>query len=191
MALLVALSVRRRLLACVALVVLSCGLLGLLLARPVSGVRLADARARWAGRSFSDYRLVVEEQTNTGRCGQDVRIRDEQIRQVFANDCVRLPSWTISNIFTWTEQLSEYKSRCYPSDITCVCFSIYTTEAVYNAPLGYPQSVTYRWELQPNFGYLNHWKRLWESGELPTCKNISRRDGDYITITVVSLTPLP
>jgi Family of unknown function (DUF6174) len=179
------------LLAYVALGVASCGLGALLLKQPSIDDQLTAARARWATRPFSNYRLVVEEQINAGRCGQDVRVQDEQIREVFGNGCVRQANWTIDNLFTWAEQHGDYKSRCYPSDVTCVCFSIYTTHVSFDPQLGYPQSVTYPWELEPNWGYANHWRRLWLNGELPTCRNISRRAGDHITVTVVTLTPLP
>jgi hypothetical protein len=175
----------------VAIGIAGCGLGALLQDRTDSDAQLAVARARWAARSFSSYRLVVEEETNGGGCGQDVRVQNEQIRQVFRNGCVRSPNWTINNLFTWVEQQSDYKSRCYPSDVTCVCFSIYTTHASFDPHLGYPQRITYRWELEPNWGYLNHWRRLWLTGEPPSCRNISRRGGDHITVTVIALTPLP
>jgi hypothetical protein len=178
------------LLACVALGAAGCGLGALLLDGPAADTQLAAARARWAARPFSSYRLVVDEETNDGHCGLDVRVQDEQIRQVFRNGCGRLPNWTL-NLFTWAEQHADYKSRCYPSDVTCVCFSIYTTRTSFDPQLGYPQSVSYRWELEPNWGYRNHWRRLWSEGELPTCRNISRRAGDHITVTVVAMTPLP
>jgi hypothetical protein len=183
-------SVLWLLLACAALAA-GCGLGTSLLGGPALDAQLAAARERWAARPFSSYRLVVEEETNTGRCGQDVRVQDEQIRQVFRNGCVRMPNWTVSNLFTWAEQHSDFKSRCYPSDVTCVCFSIYTTRASFDPGLGYPQSITYRWELAPNWSYLNHWRRLWLNGEAPSCRNISRRAGDHITVKVVALTPSP
>ena len=184
-------SVLWLLLACVALGGAGCGLGALLLDGAATGAQLVAARERWAARSFSSYRLVVEEETNAGHCGLDVRVQHEQIRQVFRNGCGRLPNWTVGNLFTWAEQHGDYKSRCYPSDVTCVCFSIYTTQTSFDPQLGYPQSVTYRWDLEPNWGYANHWRRLWLNGELPTCRNISRRAGDHITVTVVALTPLP
>jgi hypothetical protein len=190
----VALHARSRsgwlLLACVVLSMAGCGVATLLLDQPSIGTQLIAARERWAARSFSSYRLVVDEQTNAGRCGQDVRVQDERIREIFSNNCVRLANWTINNLFTWAEQHGDYKSRCYPSDVTCVCFSIYTTRASFDPQLGYPQSITYRWELEPNWAYYNHWRRLWLNGELPTCRNISSRTSDHITLTVVALTPI-
>ncbi|HEY3230636.1 MAG TPA: hypothetical protein VGJ87_15535, partial [Roseiflexaceae bacterium] len=147
----------KALLAVIALGVAGCGLIGMLIDRPSSGTRLAEAKARWVARPFSEYRLVIQEQTRGGTCDQDVQIQDEQIQRVFQNGCVRLPSWTISNLFTWAEQLADYKIRCYPTDVTCVCHAIYTKHAVFDPHLGYPQSVIYEWQLQPNWAYLNHW----------------------------------
>jgi hypothetical protein len=163
---------------------------------PVAGVagqasELAAAKARWKARSFSGYRLVVQEETNASSCRQAVEIRDEQIVRVLLNRCGRLPSWTVSNLFTWAEQAGNPSSRCYPSTVTCVCHQAYSLRASYDAMLGYPQSISQAWSLRLNWAYLGHWKRLWRTGQLPDCANVSRFAERYVTISVVSLTPLP
>ena len=148
------------------------------------------AKARWAARSFSSYQLVIQEETNAGSCRQAVEIRDEQIARVLLNRCVRLPSWTVNNLFTWAEQAGDPSSRCYPSTVTCVCYQAYSLRASYDPTLGYPQSITQAWSLHLNWAYLGHWQRFWRTGQLPDCANVSRFAERYVTITVVSLTPL-
>jgi hypothetical protein len=148
------------------------------------------ARARWDARSFANYQLVVQEETEASSCHQVSEIRAEKIDRVLQNRCVRLPSWTVSNLFLWAEQASAVPSRCYPSAVTCVCYKVYSLRTNYDPLLGYPQRVTHAWSLRLNWAYLGHWKRLWRTGELPTCANIARFDEGYVTVTVVSLTPL-
>jgi hypothetical protein len=170
---------------------LICGGLWMLPRRSAPDMALTTAKARWAARGFASYRLVVREETRGGGCQQDVTIDHEQIRSVALNRCVHIPSWTVSNLFTWFERLEPYASRCYPTPVACVCHMIYTTHASYDAELGYPERVTYAWRLQTNWGYRGHWERIWQTGELPSCDHVARFASGYITITVVSLTPLP
>jgi hypothetical protein len=186
-------SARRAILAIVALGLLGGAALGLfvLLGASDDPAQRATARAQWATRTFSSYQLLIEEETTAGRCEQELRITDEQIRQVSHNSCVRLPTWTISNLFTWADQLEDGRARCFPTNVTCACYTIYTARASYDAQLGYPRTITYRWNLRPNWGYTNHWRRLWERGELPDCQRVSRFAEGYITINVLALTPLP
>jgi hypothetical protein len=148
------------------------------------------ARARWDARSFSNYQLVVQEQTEASTCRQASEIRAEKIDRVLQNRCVRLPSWTVSNLFLWAEQTSAAPSRCYPSAVTCVCYKVYNLRTNYDPLLGYPQSITHAWSLRLNWSYFGHWERLWRTGELPSCRHIARFSEGYVTVTVVSLVPL-
>jgi hypothetical protein len=187
------LSARKSIAALVALGLLGGAALGLLalFEPPSADAQLAEARAHWAARSFSAYRLLIEEETTAGRCQQELRIQDEQIRQVALNSCVRLPTWTVSNLFTWAGQLEDGRTRCFPTNVTCACYTIYSARASYDAQLGYPRTITYQWNLRPNWGYANHWQRLWERGEIPDCQRVSRFAEGHITISVVALSPLP
>jgi hypothetical protein len=151
---------------------------------------LAAAKARWAARPFTRYQLEVQEETDASSCRQTVEVHDEKIARVLANRCVRLPSWTVSNLFTWAEQPSEPSSRCYPSAITCVCLKSYSLRASYDPLLGYPRSITHAWSLSLNWAYLGHWKRLWRTGELPACANVARFVEGHISVSVVALTPI-
>jgi hypothetical protein len=163
------------------------------LALKVGGAQNSDfviARARWEARSFANYQLVVQEETEASSCRQASEIRAEKIDRVLQNRCVRLPSWTVSNLFLWAEQASSVPSRCYPSAVTYVCYKVSNLHTSYDPLLGYPQRVTHAWSLRLNWAYMGHWKRLWRTGELPTCANIARFEQGYVTIRVVSLVPL-
>jgi hypothetical protein len=168
---------------------LACALLAPAAGGPAYASDLAAAKARWAARPFSAYRLVVREQTNASSCRQAVEVRDEKIDRVLENRCVRLPSWTVTNLFTWAEQSSDPASRCYPSAITCVCHKTYSLRADYDPLLGYPRSIIHAWSLRLNWAYLGHWKRLWRTGELPACANVARFVEGYVSVSVVSLVP--
>jgi hypothetical protein len=148
------------------------------------------ARARWDARSFSSYQLVVQEETEASSCRQASEIHAEKIDRVLQNRCVRLPSWTVSNLFLWAEHTSAAPARCYPSAVTCVCHKVYSLRTNYDPLLGYPQSVTHAWSLRLNWAYLGHWKRLWRTGELPSCAHVARFAEGYVNVTVVSLVPL-
>jgi len=174
----------------IAAALLACALLAPVAGGPAYESEFVAARARWQARPFSGYQLVVQEETNASSCRQSVEVRDERIERVLQNRCVRLPSWTVSNLFTWGEQSSTAGLRCYPSAITCVCHKSYSLTASYDPVLGYPRSITHSWSLRLNWAYLGHWKRLWRTGELPDCANVARFVEGFVTVTVVSLTPI-
>jgi hypothetical protein len=173
----------------VAGVLMACAVLALLVG-DVRASELGAAMARWDARSFANYQLVVQEETEASSCRQASEIRAEKIDRVLLNRCVRLAGWTVSNLFLWAEQASAVPSRCYPSAVTCVCYKVYSQHISYDPLLGYPQVVTQAWHLRLNWAYMPHWQRLWSTGELPTCANIARIGEGYVTITVVSLVPL-
>jgi len=170
---------------------LACGILAALATRAAPVDDIASARERWAAHPFRHYRLVVNEETAASSCRQDVQIENEQITSVELNECVRIPSWTVSNLFAWAAGLDPYSSRCYPSAVTCVCHAIYTAQTRFDPQFGYPQQIAHRWNLKTNWAYFGHWERLWRTHELPDCSGVSHRLTDHITVTVVSLTQLP
>ena len=75
-------------------------------AAPAYSPELVAAKARWQARSFTNYQLMVQEETEASSCRQASEIRAEKIERVLLNRCVRLPSWTVSNLFLWAEQAS-------------------------------------------------------------------------------------
>jgi hypothetical protein len=71
-----------------------------------------------------------------------------------------------------------------------VCHKTYSLRADYDPLLGYPRSIIHAWSLRLNWAYLGHWKRLWRTGELPACANVARFVEGYVSISVLSLTPI-
>ncbi|MDQ2997018.1 MAG: hypothetical protein M3R61_08195 [Chloroflexota bacterium] len=131
------------------------GVVGALLAcavlAPAMGGQASEflmAKARWDARAFTSYQLVVQEETEASSCRQASEIRAERIDRVLQNRCVRLPSWTVSNLFLWAEQSSSLPARCYPSAVTCVCYKVNSLRTTYDPLLGYPQRVTHAWSLR-------------------------------------------
>ncbi len=179
------------LLALAAGLALACALLATLAGWLAGGDELGAARERWASRPLARYRLVVSEETSAGGCRQDVRVQNERIVAVLQNQCVRVASWTVSNLFAWAAGLDRRSTRCYPTDVTCVCHAIYSAEARYDPQLGYPRQITYQWRLETNWAYAGHWERMVRAHELPNCVSVARRVGGYISVTVLSLTPEP
>ncbi|KPV47750.1 hypothetical protein SE17_41780 [Kouleothrix aurantiaca] len=172
-------------------VLLDCAGLGALGMRRAGDTALAAARARWNARALAHYRLVVRETTGAGACQQDLEIDAERIVAVRQNQCVRVPSWTVANLFTWVASMRQQDSGCYPSPVTCVCHIRYAIEAHYDPEMGYPLDATYLWHLETNWAYWGHWERFLRTYELPDCAAVSRRTAGAITISVVKLTPLP
>jgi hypothetical protein len=169
---------------------LACGLIGALAGRAAPNTGLVAARARWDTRTFNRYQLAVQEETPAGGCRQELQIQDERIVAVVQNQCVRLPSWTVSNLFTWAAGLNDHVVRCYPSDVACVCHATYTAHASFDPQLGYPHQITYQWKLQTNWAYFGHWERMLRTHELPNCEQTSRSAAGYIAVTVISITPI-
>lgn len=170
---------------------LACSGLGLLLGFPTTDRQLAAARQRWQLHGFSAYRLTVNEETESSSCRQSLEIQNERVRSVLLNECGRPASWTVPNLFTWTAQPGRFDSRCYPSGVTCVCYMVFSTQAIYNPDLGYPQRVTYQWRLIPNLAHPRHWQRLLLLGALPECQTVSRFAEGHITLSVTELSRIP
>lgn len=175
-------------LACAAL---ACLALGGLAERQARAGALARAQARWQAHAPARYRLVVDEQTASDICRQELQVEAERIVAAPLNECGRVPSWTVSSLFGWAAGHSRDQSRCYPSEVTCVCYSVYRASARYDPQLGFPVQLSYRWHLETNWAYMGHWERMLRAHELPDCAAVSRRVGDFVTITVRSLTRLP
>jgi hypothetical protein len=169
---------------------LLCGAAGLVLmnrpAQQDSG--LAQAQALWLARPFTDYQLAVVEKTQRSICLQDVEVQDEQVHQVSLNRCTHPTTWTVNRLFDWIAQLEQSTSNCFPGPGICACRTTKTTQITYDAQFGYPQSIVYEWQMQPNWTHPDYWRHVWWDKRVPSCS----RNGFGGTQTVtVSLTPLP
>jgi hypothetical protein len=168
-------------------------ILGYLVLRPSPaaplGASLPVARNRWTSRPFDSYQLVIQEDTKGGSCGQAVEVEEERVRAVLWNNCQHSANWTITNLFNWITQNEIPSAECYPSPGRCACEPIVVTRADYNAQLGYPRTIFYSWTLRRRLESPDYWKYVWWTKDVPDCGY--RELGGPVTITVVSLTPLP
>lgn len=144
--------------------------------------RLTAARAQWALRPFDSYRLVVEE--TAVRCRQDVEVRSEVVYRRFSNSCRTVP-WTVTGLFSLAEQNHSTRYPCV--DRGCACDTVMTARVFYDARLGYPSRLEFRWSIAPNVSHPDFWRQLLAEGALPRCRTLSYSQ----TIQVVSLTPAP
>lgn len=146
-----------------------------------------SAQARWAARSFSGYRIMVQIKYANTTCFQELEIRDEQVQRLFHDTCKMswLSSLTVARMFQLSERI-EFAPECYPSSEPCPCQRTRVGFVDYDAELGYPHVISYRRLVRPNLLHLDYWKRLWQSRELPDCTAISRN----LSIEVQSLMPL-
>jgi hypothetical protein len=164
--------------------VLGCTALGLLLepaANPVNVLELASARSRWAARSFSEYRLVIED--DNGQCHQNVAIQDETIVTRFQNDC-RFQPRTVTNLFRLIEAIQPSTYRCV--DYGCACDTVMSVRTAYDARFGYPTEITFQWNVKANWRNVDYWKYTWSTGHPPPCRVSNYRR----TTSVLSLTPI-
>jgi Family of unknown function (DUF6174) len=143
---------------------------GLLLWRSMgnAGERLDAARALWAGRPFQSYQIALFHQTNLGICEQEIVAQDERQTQALRNTCGQPPSWTVTKLFNWINELQNTPTRCYPDQIMCACQIRTSTVVTYDPELGYPQRIVYEWRKQPNLTNLDYWRSLTDQS-FPGC----------------------
>lgn len=165
----------------------SCGLLNLLTPTDAPVQQREAARARWAARPFSSYRIAIRIEFGGNTCTQELETRGEQLHRILTNNC-RL-SWlglsTVARLFEVSELLDR-PTPCYSSMQSCACYRVRQGSIPYDSQLGYPTTVVYRRDVQPNVTNAEYWRRLWDTRRVPTC-GPNRYD---VIITVTSLKPL-
>jgi len=133
------------------LLLLGCGLLGLVGLPEYPSARRVDAQSRWSTRPFSSYQIAVRVEYGGNTCMQTIETQGEQLSRIVRNDC-RL-SWlsllTVARLFEISERL-EHPAPCYAAGQTCSCYRIRSGEIAYDAHLGYPRLIAYRREVRPN-----------------------------------------
>jgi hypothetical protein len=143
---------------------------------------LAAAYARWSLRPFDTYRLVVEE--SAVRCRQDVAVRGEGVVKQFSDTCRTVP-WTVAGLFMLAERNHSTRYPCV--DQGCACDTVMTARVQYDAQLGYPNRLEFRWAIEPNLRHFDFWEHLLAERAVPQCRALAYSQ----TIQVVSLTPMP
>jgi len=179
---------RWALIASCSLLLMSCGLLGVMTWPKTPDIRRIEAQQRWAARPFTNYRVIVRVEFANNVCFQDLEAEGDRLRRIVRNTC--MTSWfsllTVARMFEIGERL-EWAPACYPSSLPCTCQTVRVGDIAYDERLGYPLAIMYSREIRPNWTRIDYWQHLWELKRLPSCGPLSRR----VNITVVSLTPLP
>lgn len=158
--------------------------------RPAQREELARARQQWNAQLLNDYRIVIQHQTRTGVCEQDLEVRDGQIHTVHRNQCNQPPNWTVSRLFDWVAQLEQPASICYPSTNQCTCRVSSIVRVSFDPQLGYPKHVRYDWGLRPYWENVQYWQSFLFDDDLTNCANRAR-GGGTVELSVVSLTLPP
>jgi hypothetical protein len=153
------------------LLISSVGVLFVLSGPVVARNGLALARERWEMRQFADYRLQIQQQTSTRICEQELIARGERAAETIRNSCGQPPTWTVSRLFNWIDELERAPVRCYPGPARCICQATARVQVIYDEELGYPQAIAYEWRRRPNYIQPAYWQSL-RDRSFPGCENI-------------------
>lgn len=172
-----------------ALTIAAAALLGAALAVAWAAVaprlELEQARARWAARPFSSYRLEVE-QTLATRCRYVIEVRESRIAAVGFNSCSQLIWWrdmpvrTVDGILA---DLAASAGRCAPGG--CRCAGVVGLAARFDPVLGYPSEARLSAEPAWRWLHLGFWRE--QLGPRPPCPP-SGYSG--LELTIKAVTPL-
>jgi hypothetical protein len=143
--------------------------------------RLHSAQSRWARREFSEYRMVLQD--DSGRCRQDVLVTDERVTQRLWNTC-RIPPRTVGSLFRLIEGTPPSRYPCV--EHRCACDTVVRVETDYDQALGYPRSIRFEWSVRASWHRLDYWGYVVSHGTLPTCRNTTFSRA----IHVLSLEPI-
>lgn len=175
------------LLLAVLLLVGSCVSIGMLSWSASPAQRRAEAQQRWVARAFASYRIAIRIEYGGNSCAQELETDGERLRRIVANSC--RVSWigvtTVARLFEISELLDR-PTPCYSSLQSCSCYRVVQGSVAYDPQLGYPTSIVYRRQVQPNVTDFEYWRRLLSTRRLPTCG-----PNNYdVTINVVALRPI-
>ena len=144
-------------------------------------LELRAARARWAARQLSHYRIELRYGA-LGYCRQRIEVENRRVAVVLENTCNE-PAPTVDQLFDQIERtIKTAQGRCGPNG--CACDGTISVVAEYDPLMGYPR--TKGLVLQPitRWRYPDYWtQRL--AGRLCSSLEISRQ-----IVTVVALEPL-
>lgn len=169
------------------LIITGCALMGMLSWSVSPAQRRAEAEQRWNARTFANYRIAIRIEYGNNACAQELETNGDRLRRIVANSC--RVSWigatTVARLFE-ISQLLDRPTPCYASMQSCSCYRVLQGSVAYDAQLGYPTTIVYRREVQPNVTNPEYWKRLWSTRRVPTCGPTNYD----VTISVVALSPI-
>ncbi|MDZ4720670.1 MAG: hypothetical protein SH847_19620 [Roseiflexaceae bacterium] len=155
---------------------LACVLLTLIM-RPSAEAQVQERRnavARWEKRTFSKYRMVLED----GNCTTDYEVVAEHVSWGYETPCGRGQARPVASLFALIE---PDRSVCVGTG--CPCERVTSLQVRYDTILGYPQRIIIRNQIWPN----------WQSGAfwnaLTTRQGNPCSGGNERVLTVRGLTP--
>jgi hypothetical protein len=115
------------------------------------GQERSNALARWEKRTFSRYRMVLED----ANCTTDYEVNAEHVAWGHEVPCGRGQARTVANLFAL---IVPNQSVCVGAG--CPCERITALQVRYDAILGYPQRIAIRTQLWPNWQSSIFWNAL-------------------------------
>ncbi|MFQ3632691.1 hypothetical protein [Roseiflexus sp.] len=148
--------------------------------------RRETAQQLWKSQSITSYHIVVRAFFAGRVCAQEIEVRGTR-QYVLRDTCNSswLSSLTVDRLFELSARL-EAGPECFPSQRDCVCQRVRAGSIEYHPDHGFPSTIGWRREMQPNWQHPAYWKRVWQTHELPNCASPVRS----LRLEVVSLTPL-
>lgn len=170
-----------------ALVLASCGLLGSLAGAQSPAQQRHVAQQRWQSRPFTNYRIAIRVEYGGNACAQELETEGEYLRRIVMNNC--RVGWigltTVTRLFE-ISALLDRPTPCYSSMQSCACYRVRQAAISYDPQLGFPTTIAYRREVQPNVTNPEYWRRLWDTRRVPRCGPANYN----VVIAVTSLRPL-
>jgi hypothetical protein len=161
---------------------LICGGATLLLTPSAEGAgdaELAAARARWAARPFTSYRMVIVDL----RCRMQIEVAGERVVSTTPSNCPQ-GSRSVDELFQLIERDGTVGIACAYSN--CSCDDVYHIRAHFDPQLGFPLRIEVRLTPTPNWRHPDYWAESFERRTLLRCDQV---EGSK-EIVVESLTPL-
>lgn len=169
------------------LIIAGCTLMGMLSWSVSPAQRRTEAQQRWEARAFTNYRIAIRIEYGGNACTQELETNGERLRRIVTNSC--RVSWigvtTVARLFE-ISQLLDRPTPCYASMQSCSCYRVLQGDVVYDTQLGYPSTIIYHREVQPNVTNPEYWRRLLNTRRVPTCGPTNYD----VTISVLTLTPV-
>lgn len=167
--------------------VLACLLLSVFSWSETPAQRRQQAMQRWQARPFTNYRITIRVEYGGNACTQELETAGEQLNRVVANSC--RVSWigmtTVMRLFE-VSALLDRPTPCYTQAQACSCLRVLQQPIAYDASLGYPATIIYQRAVQPNYGDMAYWRRLWQTRRVPNCGPTNYD----VTVSVLSIQPL-
>jgi Family of unknown function (DUF6174) len=119
-----------------------------------SSNRLEEAQKKWNAQDISHYRLTLN-YTSHDNCQQEVEIKDEKVIAVRQNNCLTIPTQTITELFQQIQSSAD-GTKCGPNG--CACDGPVDVNATYDSEYGYPRQLEMELAPKKRWLYLDYWR---------------------------------